>query len=1056
MENIKLVIWDLDDTLWRGTLSEGAVEERPEMARLVKTLALRGIVSSVCSKNDFAPAKERLEAMGLWDYFLFPSIDWTSKGGRIRDIITSMGLRPCNVLFVDDNKSNLEEARFLLPDLQTAMPEDLPALQEHSALVGRPDPSMTRLAQYRLLEAKSNDRSNYSSNDEFLRQSDIRVELLPETQPHLDRIHEMIHRNNQLNFTKDRISEEEVRHLFTDPHVESACIRVRDRYGDHGIVGCYAMKDRRLLQFVLSCRVLGMGVEQWVYAKLGYPQITVHGPVAAELAPSGLPGWINQARPAAAARQTPATEKRLLLYGSCPLRPVWAYLQPRIPNARFSEIDPEPSVCNLAVLACEGEDLRRQWLSEVSTFDSEYSFDPEVFSPQTDYVLISLDSEMKFFRYSADGHSFFSVQLSEASASAGLLSRYAERPVTYEDIARSLDCICRHLAQNTTLLIQLIPEVEFPGKGRDQNYRDRKKLNEIALRLSEVHRNVRLIDIRKYAKTTTDFYNTSSSHYNRSIGYELAQEVLRCMGIQGDVPQQTEQAPPANAVHDAFDLDGVPLRCSSWIRNGVFHIQLEDFEGTGWHVTYEFLRGRLIEYRSDPVLNASMELRIDRPGCWRVRLQVSGIEDAWFETTGIDYDDLHYGLFLDPAAEHYHSCVSALGDFVANNAKYRKNTDEMIRQIAELQAVGASVASYFLDRGIRRLDLFADARIVNVLLPFLRAAGLKLGRIYTVDSYQAFTCEGGTAIYPADDVNHGAAPSNGAHLLLAFDGRMKARWSSMFRSCGAELHDLSYVLSILKTEQFLCRKARERKLPRLICLRGPKLHPFHSFPSTSIRPTERNAYRRMGTADQALRMVQAGELLPETFSGRSTEELLETLRIPELRTDPESKITCMRDASGRYCNIEGGNRRTVGQPTPARRRVFLFGTSYAYGLGVRDEETIPSLLQRMLGPEWQVWNYANALRDTDYDTVLRRLFFTQYKPDDILVLLLTNWQAETAELRWHWLNWDACRDGVEQLDAFPAFLREDRPAYFLMDGAYTKAGNEVLAKLIFDAIGGQP
>src|SRR5271157_5831628 len=80
-EAIRLVVWDLDETFWRGTLTEGGIEEYLEDCHnLVIRLAERGILSSICSKNDHESVKQILLERKLWDYFVFPSIDWAPKG----------------------------------------------------------------------------------------------------------------------------------------------------------------------------------------------------------------------------------------------------------------------------------------------------------------------------------------------------------------------------------------------------------------------------------------------------------------------------------------------------------------------------------------------------------------------------------------------------------------------------------------------------------------------------------------------------------------------------------------------------------------------------------------------------------------------------------------------------------------------------------------------------------------------------------------------------------------------------------------------------------------
>ena len=71
-DQIKLVIWDLDDTLWQGTLSEGDVFPIQERGEWVQRLARCGILNPICSKNDPAAAAEKLKSLDLWEYFVFP------------------------------------------------------------------------------------------------------------------------------------------------------------------------------------------------------------------------------------------------------------------------------------------------------------------------------------------------------------------------------------------------------------------------------------------------------------------------------------------------------------------------------------------------------------------------------------------------------------------------------------------------------------------------------------------------------------------------------------------------------------------------------------------------------------------------------------------------------------------------------------------------------------------------------------------------------------------------------------------------------------------------
>jgi len=66
-EPVRLVIWDLDETFWKGTLSEGGITFCPEHRDIVIALAERGIISTICSKNDLEAVRDLLNEHEVWD-----------------------------------------------------------------------------------------------------------------------------------------------------------------------------------------------------------------------------------------------------------------------------------------------------------------------------------------------------------------------------------------------------------------------------------------------------------------------------------------------------------------------------------------------------------------------------------------------------------------------------------------------------------------------------------------------------------------------------------------------------------------------------------------------------------------------------------------------------------------------------------------------------------------------------------------------------------------------------------------------------------------------------
>ncbi|QQX92078.1 HAD-IIIC family phosphatase [Gluconobacter sphaericus] len=340
-EAVRLIIWDLDETFWKGTLTEGGIDEDQHFGEVVKELARRGIVSSICSKNDFNAAKDVLERLGIWEYFVFPSINWDTKGPRIREIVEQAQLRAPTILFVDDNPMNLEEAKFMVPDLQVADESILPGLLENPLFKGKPDPDMKRLADYKILEVKNAAKQTIGGNAfDFLRESDITVELNYDVEGNIDRAVELLNRTNQLNYTKNRVSDDietarqQVRDMIRSYNVHTALVHVRDRFGDYGYVGFFVHVRgagyNKLEQYCFSCRTLGMFVELWLYRQLGRPEIHIKGEVISDLFDESNPAdWISfyNEEKDTATRES-AGRGGILLCGGCDLEAVAHYLQP--------------------------------------------------------------------------------------------------------------------------------------------------------------------------------------------------------------------------------------------------------------------------------------------------------------------------------------------------------------------------------------------------------------------------------------------------------------------------------------------------------------------------------------------------------------------------------------------------------------------------------------------------------------------------------------------------------------------------------------------------------
>jgi FkbH-like protein len=365
-EPVRLVIWDLDDTFWEGTLSEGLVTPVAEHLLLVKTLNERGIMSSICSKNHFEPVRTLLVNLGVWDEFVFPEIAFAAKAPMVQRIVENAQLRPESILFIDDNVTNLNEARFYVPGLQIAEPSVIAGLLDDPRFKGKPDPEKTRLARYKILEQKAVEKAAASGdNARFLRDSAIRVSFHNDVEAEFARVHDLVNRTNQLNFTKVRWPEDmqAARDVFAreqalDFNSHAGYIKVSDRYGAYGICGYYHVVKDRCLHFLFSCRAMNMGVEQFVWNRLKRPVVQIVGDVISDL--DMAVDWISVVADADAAPQGEAPGMVICIRGACDMSMTSNFLRTKAETLEELTYAWEGwEICSLPRILALHEEVRR-------------------------------------------------------------------------------------------------------------------------------------------------------------------------------------------------------------------------------------------------------------------------------------------------------------------------------------------------------------------------------------------------------------------------------------------------------------------------------------------------------------------------------------------------------------------------------------------------------------------------------------------------------------------------------------------------------------------------
>lgn len=568
IERIKLVIWDLDDTFWHGTLSEGDVQVNPQNISLVNNMLDAGVVCSICSKNDEQSTNEYLASNGLQELFVFTSINWSPKGERVAQIVQEMNLRDANVLFIDDNIGNREEVQHRYPQMMVEDVDCLPQLYQYFETVSKKDTNRKRLAQYRVLETKNAFRATYGSNEEFLHSCNIKVAFFDDCTDEFDRVHELILRTNQLNFTKQRWTKEQLSEILNDESVRTGYVKVTDTYGDYGIVGFYAIKENTVLQFCFSCRTLNMGIEQYVYHYLGCPKLEIVGEIASDLSRE-KPDWINASAKSSSADKKQLNMGKLLIKGPCDMQQIFTFIKEDkniltefvyVNDMGVSIESGQHSlhiVQSQTVLQSELENVIREL-----PFGDKEMYRTRMFNKDMDIVVYSLFTDPNLGIYE-NRHSHVKVAFGEYTNDltdetlwpkyiSGELfvanCRFTEKQlaairdnyrflgrITPDEILANLKTIREKMNHTATLVLCLGSEIPYENN-TSRAYADRhlyhQELNQMVRTWAAGKENVEVIDVNMFIHGQADFTN-NINHFTRPIYYQISQEIVSLCNAKG-------------------------------------------------------------------------------------------------------------------------------------------------------------------------------------------------------------------------------------------------------------------------------------------------------------------------------------------------------------------------------------------------------------------------------------------------------------------------------------------------------------------------------------------
>jgi FkbH-like protein len=292
----KALVLDCDNTLWGGVIGEDLLEgirldphSYPgrvywQAQQAFVALERQGVLLCLCSKNNAQDVDEVLErhahAVIKREHITLAKVNWADKVSNLRELAHELNIGLDSLVFVDDSEFECAGVRAALPEVRViqvpaALPDYARVIQEVRELFvagGVSAQSQSKTEQYRQRQQALQEQSQFASHDEYLASLELRVELRRNAFDEIARISELTQKSNQFNLTTLRQTPGEIRERMESANGCVYSLTVIDKFGSAGLTGVavlsWADQTARIDAFLMSCRVIGRGVEFSVWSHL--------------------------------------------------------------------------------------------------------------------------------------------------------------------------------------------------------------------------------------------------------------------------------------------------------------------------------------------------------------------------------------------------------------------------------------------------------------------------------------------------------------------------------------------------------------------------------------------------------------------------------------------------------------------------------------------------------------------------------------------------------------------------------------------------------------------
>jgi FkbH-like protein len=299
----KVLIFDCDNTLWKGILGEDGLDgirmsaDRKaamyeEVQYLAKYLAKSGVIIGLCSKNNREDIDQVLKShpdMILKDEDIsIKKVNWDDKAKNLHEIATELNLGLDSMVFVDDSDFEVSNIKERIPEITVLqVPKQLykyPKMIKDSFSLffnhSRTKEDTLKIKMYCVESKRKESHSQFKDLSSYLRSLCLKMRIFKNDFKQIPRIAQLTQKTNQFNLTTRRYTENDIKVFMENETNDVYSFELIDKFGNYGVTGvCIAgLKEQISLidTLLLSCRVLGRDAE-WQFTDYVIKELSLRG-----------------------------------------------------------------------------------------------------------------------------------------------------------------------------------------------------------------------------------------------------------------------------------------------------------------------------------------------------------------------------------------------------------------------------------------------------------------------------------------------------------------------------------------------------------------------------------------------------------------------------------------------------------------------------------------------------------------------------------------------------------------------------------------------------------